>query len=103
MEDPKARVDQINLTIYSEYLIEGEQVGSELSIVAHIISQTQANVDAPLRVHRKNWTKNRGLDLKVVDQSTFIFYFEEASDLEFVLRKVHGVLIIILWWCRSSL
>lgn len=44
-------------------------------------------MDAFLHVYRKNWMKNEGLDLKVVDQSMFIFYFEEASDLEFFLRR----------------
>lgn len=33
------------------------------------------------------WTKNGGLDMKVVDKYTYIFYFEEGDELELVLRR----------------
>lgn len=45
------------------------------------------NTEALLKMHRKIQTRGGGLDLNVVDRSIFIFYFEEVSDMEFVLRK----------------
>lgn len=43
---------------------------------------------ALLRVHRKNWLKNGGLDLKVDVLNSFIFYFEKQDELQSVLQKV---------------
>lgn len=44
-------------------------------------------MESLLVVHRKVWAKAGGLDMKVVDRVTFVFYFEEPAKLESVLKR----------------
>lgn len=36
----------------------------------------------------KSWTKNGGLNLRVLERSTFMFYIEKSEELDLVMRKV---------------
>lgn len=82
------RVDSLDLTIDVGDLIEHEQRSSNLAVAARIVTKKAVNVEGRLGVHRKNWTRAGGLDLKETDKWTFIFNFEDTNELELVLKKV---------------
>lgn len=42
---------------------------------------------ALLRVHQKNWTRSGRLDLMVVNMCTFVSYFEDATEMDVMLKK----------------
>lgn len=46
------------------------------------------------RVLSKNWTSWRVIELKVLHRSLFVFYFEDDSDMDGVLRKTS--------WCFGN-
>lgn len=45
------------------------------------------NLEALIQVHCRNWTKNEGIRIQVVDLCTFAFYFEDQDEMELVLKK----------------
>lgn len=57
-------------------------------LAPHIFSKRFINVDTLIRIQKKGWTKGGGLDIKKINQNTFVFYFEDANELEVVLKKV---------------
>lgn len=87
MEDFRNRVDSIDLTLDLGYLIVKEKSNLDLVLAIHIVSRKPVIMDSLLRVHHKNWTKLGGLDLEAMDRNTFIFYFEDPYDMDFVMRK----------------
>lgn len=87
MEDLSNRVDHLDLIIDLGVLIANEKGSFELVIVAQLMSQWQVKLEALLRVHSKIWTKNGGLDIKVLDRCTFVFYFEELAEMNQATRK----------------
>lgn len=62
MESLRSRVDNLDLTVDFGDLIEQEKVVSNIAIDAQLLSKKPINLDALLRVHRKIFTRNDGLD-----------------------------------------
>lgn len=60
---------------------EKEHSSPELAVSVKIVSGRSINPDMMLRVFRRGWTLAGGLELKILDQSSFVFYFEDASDM----------------------
>lgn len=84
MDELWSLVDDLNLTIDVGDLIERGQVSSHFIIAFRIVLKNFFNAEALLRVHQM-LTKIGELDLKEVDQSMFILYFEHVDELELVL------------------
>lgn len=70
-----------------EELINEEQELTKLLIAARVLTEQYVNPDAILKVFQRVWTKKRGIELKAMDQTTFIFYFEEMKDLLLSLHR----------------
>lgn len=68
-----------------EDLINEEQESLELKIDARVVIDCCVILDAQMKIVQRVWTKKGGLELKVLDCSTVLLYFEDMGELKLVL------------------
>lgn len=83
-------------------LIASDNNSLDLTLVVDVISQKLVNLDFLQRVHCRKWTKTGALDVKVIDRSTFVFYFNDLAEIKLVLKKAPRTLIITYSQSRGS-
>lgn len=83
-------------------LIASDNNSLDLTLVVDVISQKLVNLDFLRRVHCRKWTKAGALDVKVIDRSTFVFYFKDLAEIKLVLKKAPRTLIITYSQSRGS-
>lgn len=54
-------------------------------IVGRVVTNYYINPDALLKIFQHVWIRKVGIELKALDQSTFLLYFKEIDDIELVL------------------
>lgn len=96
MKNLTTQVSNLDVAIKIGDLLQKEVGCTDLALVASLISLQSVSLDALLRFHKKNWTKQGGVDMKVAYKYTFISYFEVDEELKLVLKYAPCVSIFLL-------
>lgn len=59
----------------------------DLVITTRVVTNHYANLNFLLKVFQRVWMKKNGIEIKVLDHITFLFYIEEVDDMVLVLQK----------------
>lgn len=81
MEDILSKLENLDFTLEIEDLLIEEHDSYDLALVAHVVTEHFINSDALFRARKD------GLEFKVLNRTTFIFYFEVVEDVEHALYK----------------
>lgn len=84
-------------------MIEWEHCSLKLTIISWTISNKVVNVEAPIRIHHKSWTKYGGMDIKELDQITFEFILNILLNEKWCLKRLYVALKTLLCWFRNSI
>lgn len=77
---------ELDLIVNFENIIENVKGNLELVLGVQLVSSKVFNLEALLRVYHRHQTLYEKLDLKLLDQSTILLYFEKVVDLEHVFH-----------------